>query len=98
MVCARYLLTLCAVFLGLLASADATAQAKSPADCQAAIERAEKRIADARRRPEYKTEKGRHNLSSADRYVNQARNHAKAGESRNCVTAAQKAGTQLSAR
>lgn len=98
MVSARYSLMLCAVSLGVLASAEATAQAKSPADCQAAIERVERTIAEARKKPEYKTEKGRHNLSSADRYVNQARNHAKAGESRNCVTAAQKAGTQLSAR
>ena len=98
MACARYSVVLCAVCLGLLASAEAPAQAKSPADCQAAIERVEKTIAEARKRPEYKTEKGRHNLSAADRYVNQARNHAKAGESRNCVTAAQKAGTQLSAR
>ena len=98
MVSASYSVVLCAVSLGLLASADATAQAKSPAECEAAIERVEKRIAEARKRPEYKTEKGRQNLSTADRYVNQARNHAKAGESRNCVTAAQKAGTQLSAR
>src|SRR5262245_64719972 len=94
----RYLLMLCAASLGILTSGNATAQAKSPRDCEAAIERVEKRIAEARKKPEYKTDKGRQTLSAADRYVNQARNHAVKGESRNCVTAAQKAGTQLSTR
>ena len=88
---------LCAVSLGLaLGSASAQDQAKLARDCDAELAKAERSIADARRRPEYNTDKGRQTLSAADRYVNQARKHAAAGQSRNCAPAAKKGRAQLS--
>ncbi len=87
------------LFAALLVSANAAAQqAKMANACAAEIEKAETRIAEARKAPEYRSEKGRHVLSTADRWVNQARKHAAKGESRNCVSAAQKGRMQLSAR
>ena len=89
----------CAASLGLLlSSAHAVAQAPGASACEAEIEKAEKRIAQARKMSEYKTEKGRNALSSADRQVNQARKHAAKGESRNCASAAKKGVAELSKR
>ncbi|MGH8691762.1 MAG: hypothetical protein ACREUS_12135 [Burkholderiales bacterium] len=82
----------------LLPSTHAAAQAKMAKACETEIEQAEARISEARKAPEYRSEKGRHVLSTADRWVNQARKHAAKGESRSCVSAAQKGRQQLSAR
>jgi hypothetical protein len=67
-------------------------------NCESEIHSAETRIAQARKKPEYRSERGRHTLTTADRYLNQARRHAAKGESRNCVTAAKKGRAQLSSR
>ena len=89
----------CAASLGLLlSSAHAAAQAPGASACEAEIEKAEARIAAARKMKEYKTDKGRNALSSADRQVNQARNHAAKGESRSCASAARKGVAELSKR
>jgi hypothetical protein len=64
-------------------------------NCEAEIENAERRIAAARKKASFRNEQGRQSLSTADRWVNQARRHAAKGESRNCVTAAQKGRAQL---
>lgn len=82
----------------LLLPTHAAAQAQMARACQAEIGNAEARIAEARKKPEYRSETGRHVLSAADRWVNQARKHAVKSEPRNCVSAAQKAGAQLVAR
>ena len=84
--------------LVFLPPAYAQSQARMARDCEAEIEKIERRIADARKKPEYKSEKGRQALTSADRSLNQARRHAAKGESRNCITAAQKASTQAFGR
>lgn len=88
-------LTVFAALLAFLPPADAASQAEMAQSCEAEIHRAEVRIAEARKRPEYRSELGLQSLSSADRWVNQARRHAAKGESRNCVTAAQKGRAQL---
>ena len=62
-------------------SAHAQSQAQMARDCDAEIDKVEKRIADARKKPEYKSERGRQALTSADRSLNQARRHAAMGES-----------------
>lgn len=97
MTCARYFLMLCAASLVTAAQAQ-TDQAKLARDCEAEIEKAERQIADARRNPAYKSEKGKATLTTADRYLNQARTHAAKGETRSCATAAKKGRTQLSTR
>ncbi len=90
---------ICVLSLGLLlAPAYAQDQAKLARTCDTELEKAERSIAEARRRPDYRTDKGRHTLTTADRYLNQARKHADKGESRNCATAAKKARAQLSAQ
>ena len=81
-----------------LPSAYAQSQAQLARDCEAEIERVERWIADARKKPEYKSEKGRQQLSSADRSLNQARKHAAKGESRHCLEAAKQGRAQISAR
>ena len=86
-----------ALILALLLPGHAAAQASAMA-CDAEIHKTEVTIAAARKAPEYRNDKGRYVLSTADRWVNQARKHAAAGENRSCVSAAQKARTQLSAR
>jgi hypothetical protein len=93
----RYL----ALFITLLMFrplAHGASQAEMARDCDAEIEKVEKRIADARKKPEYRTEGGRQALTSADRSLNQARRYAVKGESRNCITATQKARTQAFGR
>ena len=77
-----------------LPSAYAQSQAQLARNCETEIDKVERSIADARKKPEYKSERGRQALSSADRSLAQARKHATKGESRNCITAAQKARTQ----
>ena len=91
-------LTLFVALLVFLPPAQAASQAQMARNCEAEIEKVERSIADARKKPEYKSEHGRQALTSADRSLNQARRHAAKGESRNCVTAAQKARTQVTAR
>jgi hypothetical protein len=98
MVTAKHLRMCAASLCLLLTSANAQDQAHLARACESELERAEKTVAEARKRPEYRTEKGRHSLAMADRYVNQARNHAAKGESRNCASAAKKGRAQLSAR
>jgi len=90
-----------ALFVSLLVvlpSAYAQSQAQLAKNCDAEIEKVERSIADARRKPEYKSERGRQALSSADRSLNQARKHAAKGESRHCLDAAKKSRSQISAR
>lgn len=83
----------------LLPSAYATAQTPQlTRACTAEIGNAEAQIAEARKKPEYRSEMGRYVLSAADRWMHQARRHAAKGEPRNCVSAAQKARRQLAAR
>lgn len=91
-------LTLLAALLALAPAAQAASQDQMAENCEAEIHRAEVRIAEARKKPEYRSDLGRQSLSTADRWVNQARRHAAKGESRNCVTAAKKGRAQLSAR
>ena len=91
-------LLLFAASLAFLPSVHAQSQAQLTRNCDAEIEKVEKQIANARKRPEYKSEQGRQALTSADRSLNQARQHANKGEPRNCITAAQKARTQVSGR
>lgn len=91
-------LTLIAALLALLPPAHAALQDRMAQDCAAEIESAEARIAAARKKPAFRNEQGRQALSSADRWLNQARRHAAKGESRNCVTAAKKGRAQLSSR
>jgi hypothetical protein len=91
-------LALLAGLLTFLPTAYAQSQARMARDCEAEIEKVDRRISDARKKPEYKSERGRQALTSADRSLNQARRHAAKGESRNCITAAQKASTQAFGR
>jgi hypothetical protein len=95
MTIAKRFLTLVAALLLVLPSAHAGSQDRMAYDCEAEIESAEARIAAARKKASFRTEQGRQSLSTADRWVNQARRHAAKGESRNCVTAAQKGRAQL---
>jgi hypothetical protein len=87
-----------AMIIVLLLPVHAVAQAPTAQACDEAIFKTELTIAEARKKAEYRNDKGRYVLSTADRWVNQARKHAAAGENRSCVSAAQKARTQLSAR
>ena len=95
---ARRSLTVVAALLALLPPAHAELQDRMAQNCEAEIESAERRIAAARKKPEFRSEQGRQSLSTADRWVNQARRHAAKGESRNCATAAKKGRAQVSAR
>jgi hypothetical protein len=94
MMIAKRSLTLAAL-LALLPPAYAGPQDKMAQSCESEIESTERRITAARKKPEYKSDQGRQSLTKADRYLNQARRHAVKGESRNCVTAAQKGRAQL---
>jgi hypothetical protein len=85
------------LILALLLPVHAAAQASAQA-CDAEIFKSEVTIAEARKKVEFRNDKGRFVLSTADRLVSQARKHAAAGENRGCVSAAQKARTQLSGR
>ena len=87
-----------AALLAFLPPADAALQDRMAENCEAEIESAEARIAAARKKPAFRNEQGRQSLSSADRWLNQARRHAVKGESRNCVTAAKKGRAEVSAR
>jgi hypothetical protein len=98
MMTAKRCLILVAAWLALLPSAHAGSQDRMAHSCEAEIESAEARIAAARKKPSFRTEQGRQSLSSADRWLNQARRHAAKGESRNCVTAAKKGRALLSSR
>ena len=91
-------LTLFAALLMFLPSVQAASQDQMARNCEAEIESAERRIADARKRPEFRSEQGRQALTTADRWVTQARRHAAKGEARNCATAAKKGRAQVSAR
>ena len=95
---AKRSLTLVAAVLALLPTAYAGQQDRMAHNCEAEIHSAERRIAQARKKPEYRSEQGRQSLTTADRWLNQARRHAVNGESRNCVTAAKRGRDQLSSR
>ena len=95
---AKRTLLLFAASLAFLPSAHAASQAQMARDCDAEIERVEKRIVAARKKPEFRSEKGRQALSSADRSLYQARQHATKGESRQCLEAAKKGRAQVSGR
>jgi hypothetical protein len=97
MMIAKRSLTLLAL-LAFLPQAHAASQDQMAENCEAEIHSAERRIAEARKKPEYRTEQGRQVLTTADRWVNQARRHAAKGESRNCATAAKKGRAQVSTR
>lgn len=98
MMIAKRSLTLVAALFAFLPSAHAALQDRMAQNCEAEIQSAEARIAAARKKPSFRSEQGRQSLSSADRWLNQARRHAVKGESRNCVTAAKKGRALLSAR
>ena len=91
-------LTLFAAVLIFLPSVQAASQDQLARTCEAEIESAERRIAEARKKREYRSEQGRQALTTADRWVNQARRHAAKGEARNCATAAKKGRAQVSSR
>jgi hypothetical protein len=79
-----------AALLALPPLAHGTTLAEMTRSCQAEIEKVEAKIAQARTRPEYQSGQGRMTLSSADRWLLQARKHASQGQSRNCIEAVQK--------
>lgn len=81
--------------LALLLSTHAFAQAKLARECEAEIKGLEAKIATERKSPNYQSGQGRHVLTTADRWLNQARRHAVAGEPRNCVSAAKKGWAQM---
>jgi hypothetical protein len=94
MMIAKRLMVFAAVFV-FLPPAYAASQERMARSCEAEIESAERRIAEARKKPAYRSDQGRRSLSTADRWLNQARRHAAKGESRHCVTAAKKGRAQL---
>jgi hypothetical protein len=86
------------VFAALAAApsfAHPTTLAEMTRGCQAEIEKVEAKIAQARTKPEYQSGQGRLTLSSADRWLLQARKHASQGQSRNCMEAVQKSRAQI---
>ena len=91
-------LTLFAALLMVLPSVQAASQDQMVRSCEAEIESAERSIAEARKKREYRSEQGRQVLTTADRWVNQARRHAAQGEPRNCATAAKKGRAQVTSR
>ena len=91
-------LTLFAALLMVLPSVQAASQDQMVRSCEAEIESAERSIAEARKKREYRSEQGRQVLTTADRWVNQARRHAARGEPRNCATAAKKGRAQVTSR
>jgi hypothetical protein len=91
-------LTLFVAMLLFLPPAQAASQDQMERNCEVEIESAERRIAEARKKREYRSEQGRQALTTADRWVNQARRHAAKGEARNCATSAKKGRAQVSAR
>jgi hypothetical protein len=91
-------LTLFAAVLIFLPSVQAASQDQMARNCEAEIESAERSIAEARKKREYRSEQGRQALTTADRWVNQARRHATKGEARNCATAAKKGRAQVTSR
>lgn len=91
----RRLLVYCAALLAPLPPAQAGPQDLLAQSCTAEIQRVEARIARARKLPEYSSEYGRRTLASADRWLHHARQHAIKGETRSCVSAAQKGEAQL---
>jgi hypothetical protein len=91
-------LTLFAALLMFLPSVQAASQDQMVRNCEAEIESAERQIAEARKKREYRSEQGRQALTTADRWVNQARRHAAKGEARNCATAAKKGRAQVTSR
>jgi len=90
--------TLFAFLLVFLPFAHAASQTEMARDCDAEIEKVERRISDARKKPEYKSERGRQALSSADRSLNQARKHAAKSEFRHCLDETKKSRAQISGR
>ena len=93
--------TRCLILLGVLLvlpSANAAAQSQLEKACAAEIRQAEATIAAKRRAIEYQSDQGRRVLSTADRYVYQARQYAIKGQPRGCVTTAQKVQEQLTSR
>jgi hypothetical protein len=86
---------LLAALLALPPLAHGTTLAEMTRGCQVEIQKAEAKIAEARKRPEYQSGQGRMTLSSADRWLLQARKHASQGQSRNCMAAVQKSRAQI---
>ena len=86
---------LLAALLALPPLAHGTTLAEMTKGCQVEIQKVEARIAEARKRPEYQSGQGRMTLSSADRWLLQARKHASQGQSRGCMEAVQKSRAQI---
>jgi hypothetical protein len=84
-----------AALVALAPLAHGTTLAEMTRGCQVEIQKAEARIAEARKRPEYQSGQGRMTLSSADRWLLQARKHASQGQSRNCMAAVEKSRGQI---
>ena len=79
-----------AALVALPSLAHGTTLAEMTKSCQVEIQKVEMKIAEARKKPEYQSGEGRMTLSSADRWLLQARKHASQGQSRNCMAAVQK--------
>jgi len=86
---------LLAALVALPPCAHATTLAEMTRSCQIEIQKVELKIAEARKKPEYQSGQGRMTLSSADRWLLQARKHAAQGQSRNCMEAVQKSRAQI---
>lgn len=84
-----------AALVALAPLAHGTTLAEMTKGCQVEIQKVEARIAEARKRPEYQSGQGRMTLSSADRWLLQARKHASQGQSRGCMEAVQKSRAQI---
>jgi hypothetical protein len=97
MVFAKRPLILLGVLL-VLPAANAAAQSQLEKACVAEIRHAEATIAAKRKAIEYQSDQGRRVLSTADRYVYQARQYSMKGQPRGCVTTAQKVQEQLTSR
>jgi hypothetical protein len=95
--CPRRALILPLVLL-VLPGVNAAAQSQLEKACVAEIRHAEATIAAKRKAIEYQSDQGRRVLSTADRYVYQARQLAIKGQPRGCVTTAQKVQEQLTSR
>ena len=89
------LVALSVALVGCGRFAHGASQAEMARSCEAETWKTELRIAEARKKPEYRTERGRHALTTADRWLHQARTYAAKGHSRHCLSAIQKSRAQL---
>ena len=91
----QFLVVLSVALLAGARFAHGASQAELTRSCEAETWQAELRIAEARKKPEFRNERGRQALTKADRWLLQARTHAAKGEPRHCLSAVQKSRAQL---